>query len=195
MSQQDKDNIIRLLHEPRIGRINYSLGNLRIRTSGYHRIRDAIQRNRITVERDDSDTSRTAQYDPDDNKIILSRNISFDTMSGKAVVIHELTHAIVDAARASQTTVLNDEAAGYISQCMYRMLHGERTLREWARANQGSVAGAIFHESIQLIDGFRLLAGSSTIPLVSVQPLRTAIRSHYLYRRYSEQSRTTANGI
>ena len=196
-----KDEILRVLDNRSIvDRINFSLGNLHIRKSGFRRIRAAISSNLIKVGVSRMPNAAAAEYIAENNRLNISRNGArrgnFDRHSFQAVIVHECVHAIVDASRSGRTTVLADESAAYIAQCLYRLRSVDaRSFRNWLSAFPNTEDARLLSAAVDVIDRFNLLHRSQTIAWNDYRDLRSAINAHSLYSDISPSALTRANGL
>jgi hypothetical protein len=178
-------------------RINFQLGGLSVTASGLARVAQALRGRRITVYRyaglpDDV----TAEYKVERNALLVRAYSPdlFRSISSRAAIVHECVHALIDLNRATATTHLTGEAAAYLAQGLYRLLHGDR-FREWARANRSEDVGRIFYEAIQLIDRFNLQTHSAALTWQDYTSLRDAVHRHPRYQDVSSTDLHGADGI
>lgn len=187
--------VIQILSNAAVSRINFSLGGLHINSDGFARIRRAIQNGHIKVNGSRTlPEAASASYGADENVLTISPDLNLGTRSGQAVVIHECVHAIVDAARASSTTVASNEAAAYIAQVIYRMANGEHRMIGNAAQDRGP-GGSIFRAAVEIVNRFGLHYRGAVLQLADYAHLRQAIAQHPLYGRSSCTARTAADGI
>jgi hypothetical protein len=197
-----EEDVAAIFDETAVGRISFTLDQLRITASGLRLIAAAIRERRIALS-DDTSLPADAAYDIDTNVLQLRSTDAAElgTKSVRGMIVHESVHALIDMGWATKTTALTGEVAGYTAQILYRMNRGqERLLRDWAAANALTDDGRIFASVIDLIDRVDLLnenaAGRSVqIPWASYVDVRRAVHRHPLYRPLGFMESHGANGI
>jgi hypothetical protein len=194
-----REDIVALLLEPTVVRINFSLGGLSINGAGFGRVRTAILEGNIKLRVDSAQPDGSgAYYVHIGNRIFVDPStFAFGIASRvdmRALMLHECSHALVDLCRAVATTILTDEAAAYIVQLIYLLDHGQTDLRRWASHNRGNPLANIFHKAIGIIDRFGLLRGSANLQFSQYNDLRLAVQRDPFYRRISSSDLTQADG-
>ncbi|NBD96459.1 MAG: hypothetical protein GVY11_08300 [Gammaproteobacteria bacterium] len=198
-----RDEIMSLLQEPIVRHIDFCLdGRLPISGEGFALVRDAIRTGRIAIISDPSLPSGVgASYagEGQSNHIGVQPSLTphelATSVQMRANVLHECSHALVDLMQAHRTTILTDEAAAYIVQLIYRLGRGQAWLRSWAATHQNTADGRLFHETIRVIDRYRLLSNTADIPSAGYGDLRLAINDHPIYSHHTPTALTTADGI
>ena len=112
-----------LLRSSAVQDINFKLGNILITGQGFSALSNCFsdksipRRIRVTVNpRIVGDALAT--YTPHNDKIHLRSRLALETVSGRATLIHECTHAQVDL-RRTNTNIREEEAAGFIAAAWY----------------------------------------------------------------------------
>ncbi|MCE5310283.1 MAG: hypothetical protein LLG20_21825 [Acidobacteriales bacterium] len=190
----------RILKTAPTNQINFHLGGLPVTPQGFYDVGCEIEAEHIRLLRSrDLPLTVGAEYRWQENRLVVSYELEsvLGTISGRSSIVHEGVHAMIDRNRAVATTILTAEAAAYIAQLIYRLLSGD-DLHAWIEANRDDTtrsAGAIYYQALQLIERYRLLTGSATIPWPESQTLRDTISSHPLYRGVRATELHGADGV
>ena len=161
---------------------------------GYRAICKAIAKGEIFV-RDEQVPSAEASYDNTNDGLLVNPNL-FNSTYGRSIVIHELTHAIVDVRPAIGWTFHTNECAAFIAQAIYLKVTKTPTP---VFANDPGVT-AIFKEARALVDSFGF--GDNTVGYGGITPqdpemvrLRKAVADVYLQYKPHEQMPVTNFGL
>ncbi len=113
-----------LLRSSAVQSINFKLGNILITGQGFSALSNCFSdkpirhRIRVTINPRIVGRGTHASYTPHNDKIHLRSRLALETVSGRANLIHECTHAQVDL-RRTNTNIREEEAAGFIAQAWY----------------------------------------------------------------------------
>jgi hypothetical protein len=190
--------LARVLEYAPPSRINFHLGGLLVTPQGFRDIGTELRNENIHVHPSSAlPQDAVAAYDWHTDTLTVYENVRdlINTYWGKAVLVHEAVHAMIDRNRAVATTLLTAEAAAYIAQVLCRLLDHERDFRQAVESNHTTPDGLIFYEALQLISRFGLESGPGTIPWNDSDALRTAISRHPLYQSVRPTDPHGADGI
>ena len=127
MSVQER--IIAVLREPNTSRINFRHAGVPVYGSGFQTMATAIERGTIQVRLPDMNNQRLAaalhetggaMYSHSTNTLTVASPtfLSDGLAHNKALVVHEMTHALTDY-HGEQLSTLVSETCAYIAQMMY----------------------------------------------------------------------------
>jgi hypothetical protein len=189
--------VIEILSAPPIDKVNFLCG-VHVTPAHFQRVKNAIDRTifvelarRADIEDADS------KYNPKENKLYLAAPFnSTDYYHGvptRALVIHEVVHAIVDIAKMSITQI-STEAAAYLAQALYWVTSG-KTIPQDAAAYNGDVAmAAIFGKCKTLIDNYGLDRQFGIVSLNDLNDLRRLVHAHPQYADVDLKNYAPADG-
>ncbi len=187
-----------VLERPPASRINFNLARLLVTPRGFSDIGSELRRENIHVVRSsDLPQEAVAAYNWREDTMTVCEAIH-DVLNnpwGKAVLVHESVHAMVDRNRAGSTPVLKVEVAAFIAQVLYRLLSNERGFRTSVERDRASEDGAIFYEALQVISATGLETAFATIAWADTSALQQAIQRHSLYHRAGLNDPHGADGI
>lgn len=105
-----------------INNIDFTLDGIRIDPEGYREMGHKVRSRGITIEparSRSSSSALSAVYTPGLDKLTVSPNIDLtNSVIDQAMIIHEMTHALVDYHRV-RTLNMIDEALAYIAESIY----------------------------------------------------------------------------
>jgi len=113
-----KDDVLKTLNDPALGRISFSLGQIKVNAEEFRKVADCIYAGDITVT---SGNDALAYYSSHLNELITQRGNPPLDYTDRAQLLHECTHAIVDINQWSVLR-LHDEVAGYLTQMTYSLI-------------------------------------------------------------------------
>jgi hypothetical protein len=111
----NKSEVIKALNDPALGRVNFSVGLIKVNAAEFRKVADCISTGDITVT---SGNEALAFYSPHLNELTTQQGNPPLDSSDRAQLLHECTHAIVDI-NEWNVLRLHDEAAGYLTQFTY----------------------------------------------------------------------------
>jgi hypothetical protein len=115
--------IVALLQSPAVQRIRLTAESVSVTGHGYGRVADALSNGRITVE--DEVTmpyGYDAVYLAIRNVLVVKPTINLAQVGPRALVLHEMTHALIDLMHLSKSRGLHEtenEGIAYIAQLLY----------------------------------------------------------------------------
>lgn len=116
-----------LLRSHEVRQIDFSMRGMRVTGHGYWQLsncfsdRPISHRIRVSVRPQLVGGRWGAEYDPVANKIHLRSPDILNTVSGRALVLHECTHAQFDL-RGRQTSIRSEEGAAYVAEAIYMII-------------------------------------------------------------------------
>jgi hypothetical protein len=124
-------NVKKILTDAPITRINFELIGLRVISTSYKLVLDAIQARKISCDVDvtpnpnlPTGVRRVCRYEPASHQLLFP-NDHYGSTSGseKVNIVHEATHAMFDCIYGTrlgtQILAINDEAAAWLAQAVY----------------------------------------------------------------------------
>lgn len=120
----DESNIADFLRQhPAIGILNFRIGQHSIGSEAYcGTIANALRNGRIRVNRRFSDIGYSgvgASYMADNNTLSVAAGFDLNTPGNRALLVHELTHAVVDSWNAGPIPVPLSEALAYLAEALF----------------------------------------------------------------------------
>lgn len=113
-----KDDVLKTLKDPALGRISFSVGQIKVNAEEFRKVADCIYAGDITVT---PGTQSLAFYSTRLNELTTgSGNPPLD-VADRAQLLHECTHAIVDINKW-EVLRLQDEVAGYLTHMTYAVI-------------------------------------------------------------------------
>jgi hypothetical protein len=113
-----------LLRSNEVKQIAFTMRGIRVTGWGFQELsnrfsdRSIPRRIRVTVRPELVSPTAEAEYVPDTDKILLRSANVLDTVTGRASVVHECTHAQLDM-RGVSTPLRSEEAAAFIAEAWY----------------------------------------------------------------------------
>ena len=111
-------DVIKALNDPALGKINFSVGLIKVNAGEFRNVADCIYAGDIKVT---SGNEALAFYSGHDNELITQRGDPPLDYTDRAQLLHECTHAIVDINKL-KVLRLHDEVAGYLTQLTYSVI-------------------------------------------------------------------------
>lgn len=121
---EDETNIANFLCDHRaIGILNFRIGTYSIGSQDYRgTVANALRNGRIRVNRRFSDIGYAgvgASYMADNNTLSLKASFDLNALASRALLVHELTHAVVDSWNAGPIPTPVSEALAYMAEAMF----------------------------------------------------------------------------
>lgn len=130
-------------------RIDFKYEHLEISGKQFKALAKAVRDGRVTVKFGDTG-SMGAAYTPRKNLMSLKGDNLMNTRAGRAAVVHEGVHAIVDMSKAKGLMVVDDEAVAYIADTIYMANAGMNSV------NTDAASQRIYDATYALVDKFKL---------------------------------------
>ena len=118
--EEARQLVLKTLREPAVRLMSYTVCHFFMPATDYERIAKAVDKKQIKVV-DNPDFVNNAVYNSTDNQITIAAR--GDNLSKRALLVHELTHAIQDARRMNVTHG-DAEMLAYIAQQLYVLKSG-----------------------------------------------------------------------
>ena len=123
-SELAKQTILNTLMDSAISKIKFKIDSFSVSPKSYAKVARLITTGRIRVEYN-WNVGTSAYYYGTQNKIEVGFT-SARTLTKRALVIHECTHAVFDINKYSQSTVATSEAAAFIAQCLFARINSPK---------------------------------------------------------------------
>lgn len=172
--------VVRVLHDRALESISFGFGSLVVIGRGFASVAEAVRREEIGCVRDRSLPDSRAEYDMDDNEMRFSPETNLTEVNGRALIVHEATHALHDYYPMRTVSRLDAEGAAYVAHNMYRVLKGEDRIllsSDWATTQ-------IHRRAFRIAKEIR--AGRFFASQYETIRLRSNIRAHPVYGSESE---------
>ena len=121
------------LRSSAVGKINFRFKRLSVTRAGFLALSNhfsngyVANRIRVTVRPILIHRNSLAEYSAAKDKLLLRSPNAMDTDIGRAVVLHECTHAQMDLRRLHGTVTRTEEAAAHIAEALYLLAVGAST--------------------------------------------------------------------
>ena len=160
-----------------LGRLNFSVEGFRVDTQGYREIGHKIRQDIVTVapaQRAEG-SEVAAVYTRPRNRLSVPANLDLHTpgparIGNQAMIVHEVTHALVDFHRFTCTGAV-DEACGYIAGQVYAMSLSVR------QAGAGARSAAIITAAQAVVSGHQMTIRTGARLRASEPDVATLIRA------------------
>jgi hypothetical protein len=181
------DFIVRILDDPLVSRIHFTVAGLSINRLSFAAVRSAFRDKRIDAEATTTVPKGVAAFDRKKKKLLLSAtdDVNSGALLGnrvyKAAIVHECVHAFVYLTGTYQVA---NEAAGYLAQAIYLKLAGDTKTSSDAKMHKDDPANPhmrILYEAFSVVDRYAMAYGHYNLSLAECQDLRDAIARHRLY--------------
>jgi hypothetical protein len=190
------EKVAAILREPATVRINFRYAGVRIYGSGYAAVAQAIEREHIAVRLPGSAvaqrlmrSSGVASYSSSENTLYVpSANfLEGNVIHDKALVVHEMTHALMDYHRHNMA-VRQSEAVAYLAQMMYVFNHGITSTERLLDFSEGTGGNEsdIFIAAWNIAHSILTTRGGYDVAGDSGAGLEAALARHPLYRRRAD---------
>lgn len=183
-----ESEVATVLRSTPVGRINVRVANIAVNKTRLNLVAEAIEAHDIRVEIGSTGAQLGAAYssfvgrrvEPGEKKLIgritLGSEGVLRTPLGKASIIHESVHALMDVDQVPIPSMQKDEVVAYLVDALYLRATG-------TRVSGGAKEMAIFNAAFAVVDGHRMLAKPGTILKWSdCDALLEAITAHPAYR-------------
>jgi hypothetical protein len=188
---QFQKKVADVLRQPQIDKIDFVLVDdaLDVSPERLKKVGDAIESLRIDVAVNSSGSLLSAAYSPHSNKMTLGDIQVPDRMLGRAAIVHESVHALVDLCKYTKATELSDETAAYLAEVIFL-----RATNSWVSG--GATAMAIYNAADQIVTTHKLGKGKRVqLKWTDYLPLRKAIHGHAAYSGIGDMQLTSGHGI
>ncbi len=174
-----------VFHGTLIDQIDFHLEGLHISPQMLRSVGEVIARGRIQVKVGSTGGMLEAAYSPHQNRMTLRTDQVPDSPEGRAQILHEGVHALVDLFRCTATTELSDEAAAYLAETIYRH-----------HAHLALPADPIFHTADQIARAHGLYQSRGVaLSWQQYEPLRRVIHANPAYSGLGWMQRTSGHGV
>jgi hypothetical protein len=185
-----EDDVAAVFSDSQVKAIDFSLEKLTVNSHRLATVGLAIKEKRIKVEVTSTGIVLGAAYSPHPNRMTLSNADMLKSAVGRAGVLHEGVHGLVDLFKEHTLTVLQDEAAAYIAEVIY--------LRAWGRTVKSDhlETKAIYDAAWAIVDG-RSMHATKRVKLKAqdCQALITAIQGHTAYAGIQADTKVSGLGV
>jgi len=164
-----------------LGKLDFTFAGFPVDLAGYREIGHKIRQGALEVKPDPSAPGAriAASYTALANRLSVPAGLDLHTpgphrIANQSVIVHEVTHALVDFHRFTTTGAL-DEACAYLAGQLYAMSFGLR------QASTNSRANAIFVAAQAIVTQRRMTSTRGTVLFGSdpdVVTLARAVRGH-----------------
>jgi len=113
-----KSDVIKALNDPTLGKIDFSVGRIKVNAGEFRNVADCVYAGDIKVT---PGNESLAFYSNHLNELTTQRGNPPLDFTDRAQLLHECTHAIVDINKL-KVLRLHDEVAGYLTQMTYSMI-------------------------------------------------------------------------
>jgi hypothetical protein len=172
-----KQDVLDTLSSYYVSQIDFQLGTERISADNYSNVRQMVDIGRIQVN---PGASTMAWYHPDTNTLDTQLGSSPPNIDGRALLLHECTHAIVNVEQRAVTELTN-EVIAYIAQHVYLLLANPL----YVVAPNNAPWFNFFTETVALVKKFKLHkpeGRGARLSLLDYFPLRNTLshlKPHY----------------
>jgi hypothetical protein len=199
-----KEDVLQVLRDPNLAKINFSLGGLRIDADACRKVAAAIQSGKIGIIQGDDPT--WAAYFPEADSIkrgdrteripahslVIQRTQAFD-LNDRALIVHECTHAFLDVTCAVATTKLSSEVSGYMAQVLFLMANGQEPSDE-DQTPFGEMLLAVL-DRIKEFDLHRREGRGRTLKWKEYEDLRNIVQSLPKYSGVGPMATVAVHGL
>lgn len=191
-----KADVLAVLNDPILGKINFSVGTLRVNAAAFRIVARYIEAGDIEVVPGTSAT--VAVYDRRLNHIETpARNPPLD-FTDSAQLLHECVHAISDINGGG--SVLEDEVAGYLAQTIFAQISHPTPpiLASAAQVKAASPKGRMvlaMQETMRTYNLDNARGIGAKIGAIDIHRLSEAIRAMPDYAGLTETTRTAYPGV
>lgn len=168
--------------------INFTVANIAINKMRMELVAKAIEAQDISVEIGNTGSRLGAAYSSfvgrrlaaGEKKLIGRITLGSDgtvrSILGKASILHESVHALMDVCKIPVPSMQNDEVVAYLADALY--LRATST-----KVSGGAQEMAIFNAAFAIVDGHKMLAKPGTaLKWGDCEALLNAIKAHPAYR-------------
>lgn len=119
-----KQTILKILRNPAIARIKFKIDSFAVSPRSYAQVAGLIKDGRIRVEYNWG-VGTSAYYYEIKNKIEVGFTAA-TSLTKRAQVVHECTHAAFDVHLYSKSTVATSEAAAFVAECLFARINSPK---------------------------------------------------------------------
>jgi hypothetical protein len=182
------DDVAQVFDSARIDRIDFRLNGLEVSPKRLREVGKAIRAGKIKVKVSSSGKLLSASYHPHDNRLFVPTD-QIGAVMIQASIVHEGVHALVDLFRATNLTVLDDEAAAYLAEAVYL-----RAAHTWVKGE--SAASAIYQAADAVARAHDLYSRRGVkLSADHVAELRKVIHAHPAYSSIEPHAHTSGHGV
>lgn len=184
------DEVAAVFSDRQVRAIDFTLEKLIVNPQRLHSVGQAIKQKRIAVELKSTGDKLGAAYSPHPNRMTLGSGDLLKSPMGRAGVLHEGVHALVDLYEVQSLTVLEDEVAAYLAETIYLRAWGHRVRTDHAetKAIYDAAWGLVDARSMHAKKGVRLTAQDC-------RDLITAIHGHAGYADVKAEAKVSGLGV
>ena len=177
-SELSKQTILNTLADPAIAKIKFKIDSFAVSPLSYRKVSKSIKLGRIRVEYN-WNVGTSAYYYEKQNKIEVGFT-SAQTLTKRAQVVHECTHAAFDINKYAQSTVATSEAAAFIAECLFARINSSHPNDpEYRLYDDEEVKDRIYREAWAIAG--KILEGKSPTQK-DYADLKSAVLEHPDYR-------------
>ena len=183
-----ESDVANVLRSAPVGRISFRVSNIAVNKTRMNLVAKAIEAGDITVEIGNTGAQLGAAYSSfvgrrleagekrRIGRITLGSEGVIRTALGKASIVHESVHALMDVDQVPVPSMQKDEVVAYLMDALY--------LRATAtKVSGGAKEMAIFNAAFAIVDGHRMLAKpGARLQWSDCDALLAAITAHPAYR-------------
>lgn len=119
-----KQTVLKTLGESAIAKIKFKIDSFAVGPRSYAKVAGLIRIGRIRVEYNWS-VGTSAYYYEKLNKIEVGFAAT-SSLTKRAQIVHECTHAVFDVHRYSKSTVATSEAAAFVAECLFARINSPK---------------------------------------------------------------------
>ena len=123
-SELAKQTILKTLTDSALTKIKFKIDAYAVSPLLYNQVAQSIKNNKIRVEYN-WNVGTSAYYYEKLNKIEVGFTAAL-TLTKRAQVIHECTHAVFDLNKYAKSTVATSEAAAFVAECLFARINSPR---------------------------------------------------------------------
>lgn len=188
-----QDDVLNVLDDTVVTGLDFSVGPIRINGSSYRIIRQHILAGNIQVVPGDQSL---AFYNNQTDILTTQVGQPPLDLNGRALLLHECTHALADIFNSGKATRHTDELAAYLVQHIYML----RSDPKWDVGPNNLPWYMFFKTLVEYIKSKRLdtVAGNGAVcPLAELEGLRILLASlpYVNYKNYRKDDPTGANEL
>jgi hypothetical protein len=175
-----KKTVLATLADRAVRQIKFEIDSFRVDPGFYALVAQCMKRGRIRVLYNRG-VGTAAYYYPSEDKLELGFT-SEATLTRRAIIVHECTHAVFDLRRYVQARRVTSEAAAFIAECLFARFHSPRPKDPDYRLSSDDEKKDYIYELAWEIAG-KILKGQTPTP-GHYAGLKTAVLDHPDYAQY-----------
>ncbi len=185
-----KDDVATVFRDSQVQRIDFHLEGLSVTPPRLSAVGEAIRKERIRLTVGKLGSLLGAAYSPHQNTMALGSAQTPRSTLGRASIIHEGVHALVDLFRCTTITELTDEAAAYLAEVIYL-----RASHFWIQTSDAATQ-EIYKTANELCDRYDLgIKKGVRLKRNEYEPLQRVIHRHPAYRSIRPGQLTSGHGV